>query len=221
MANTKVAENRVTVNGIKYYRGNALAVSIGDYGEKDTPVFGQNYLQVKSRINLNGVKVTSKPVSIDFSGTSSADFGANVTAWIKGVKTTLTGSQAISKIQSGALALLMLQTRINDLKKAANESSRVLNNLKDYKSERIVSEVLMVIDAETSTTITNSTDVKLTGAKASAELNLSVKIDSTKTTNVTFHPGTCFAYMLVKPKWKMKFLKKDSIEDLDMDQWGT
>jgi hypothetical protein len=220
MANTKVEENHLTFGGTKYFRGHASAVSVGSCGEKNTPVLGQNYLDVKSRIPLKGIKIKAQPVSIDFSNASSADFGVDVTAIIKGVKTKLAGSVALSKLRSGDLQLLLLTPSSNDIKNAANGSTSVLDNLRDYSKERIASEVFIVIDAETSTTITNSTDVKITGSKDSAELKLSAKTSSTKTTNVTFPAGMCFAYMLLKVDWKMKFLKKDYIEDLDMDPWS-
>jgi len=43
-----VEDNHITYISTKYFVANAQTVSIGGYGEKATPIFGQNKLAISS-----------------------------------------------------------------------------------------------------------------------------------------------------------------------------
>ena len=43
-----IKDNHITLAGSHFFTGNAPTVNIGSYGEKATPVFGQNKLDRKS-----------------------------------------------------------------------------------------------------------------------------------------------------------------------------
>ena len=45
MAKVAVKPNHMTYNGMRYFTANAQTVSISSYGEKATPIFGQNKLE--------------------------------------------------------------------------------------------------------------------------------------------------------------------------------
>ena len=56
MAKIVVKPNHISYNGMRYFTANAQTVSIGSYGEKATPVFGQNKLEVKGHFPAPGLK---------------------------------------------------------------------------------------------------------------------------------------------------------------------
>ena len=61
-----IKDNHIKFMGTKYFVANAQTISIGSCGEKATPLFGQNKLEVKTHIpvpKLDGkIKIDRKSV---------------------------------------------------------------------------------------------------------------------------------------------------------------
>jgi hypothetical protein len=211
-----VQNNHLTFNGIKYFRGGSESVVIGAYGEKKTPVFGQNYLQVQSDIPAGKLVVNSvTTVDIDFTKSSAGDIkvGLNVAGGYSG-----TADAAFSDLKTGKLKLVKFEMRLGDVTTVVNASPEVLKNLKAYGNDaRIAHQIFVVMEATMAKTF--STSGRLTFAKTGGKFQISANAggSTSGTTTVTLSPGTTYAYLLCKADWNTGKTKAEKFVD---DQWG-
>jgi hypothetical protein len=222
MATARVKNTHLHFNGVNYFRGKATNVQLGSYGEKKTPIAKENYLEIQSCIPPKLIsKAKAFNVSIDSESQSSLNFGAEVTAIIKGVPVKFKGDAAIDKIKKEELKLVLFSVSMEGMKNAINNAPNHLENLKNYgKDARIAVEVFVILEATLASEITSSGSVDISGSKEEIAVSLHGSGSGTAKTNVTLPEGSCFAYLLAKIDWKMKGLKKDKVEKLTDDQWG-
>jgi len=210
--------NSIKINGKSYFRGGAEDVSLGDYGDKKTPVTKMNYLEVKGSIPASKLKQVESVlvIDIDTSKTSKSD----LTAGLSDVSGVFGGSidMAWSKAQRHQLKLVKLVLKENRVRKAVNDSPVVLNNLKDLKNgARICNEVFVVLEAKIAEQLEHSTAVSLSGTDGKLKLTASGGNSGSRDTTITLSKGSTFAYGLVKIDWAKGKTRVDSLED---DQHG-
>lgn len=223
MATARVKNTHLHFEGVNYFRGKSTNVQLGSYGEKKTPIAKANYLEIQDSIPPKNIsKAKARIIEIDSESKSSLNFGAVVTAIIKGVPVRLTGEVASEKIKKAELKLILLSVTMEGMKRAVNDSPKHLNNLKNYgKDARIAVEIFVLTDdAKLSSESSTSFSVDISGSKENIELSLQGSGNSNRKTNVVLPGGSCFAYLLAKINWKMKRLKKDNVKKLTGDQWG-
>ncbi|WP_224369572.1 hypothetical protein [Hyalangium versicolor] len=211
-----VHNNHLTFNGIQYFRGGSESVYIGAYGEKKTPLFGQNYLQVQSDLPAAKLVVNSVTTAdIDFSKSSAGDvkLGLTVAGGYSG-----TGDVAFNDLKTGKLKLVKFEMRLGDLATAVNALPDVLANLKRYGNDaRVAHQIFVAMEATMAHTFTTSGH--LTFNKTGGKLQVSASGGGTTsgTTSVTLSPGTTYAYLLAKVDWNKGKSKVDQFND---DQFG-
>lgn len=223
MPNVVVAENHLTYGGVGYFRGHAEEVELGSVGEKRTPLTKQNYLEVKDRIPAPKLKVVrSTIVEIDFKKTTKSSFGAKISAVVKGVPVKLDGSSSFDRLKSGELKLVKFSVSNNDMKDAANNSPKILEDLIEWgKDARIAHQVFVVMEASVARKFDDNVKVDLSVGPKGLEATVGGGSSSSGETKVTISKGSCFAYLLLKIDWDAKQKKKKSkIVDLDDDQWS-
>ncbi len=224
MANVVVKENHLTFGGVRYFRGQAEEVELGSIGEKRTPITGQNYLEVKDRIpprKFDAVKSTV--VDIDFSRTSSSAFDTAVSVIVKGVPVNFSGAATFNKLRSGELKLVKFSVSNNEMKRAANNSPRRLNDLINWGNDaRIAHQVFVVMEASLANSFDNNATVDLSVGTDGLEGTVSGNMKTGGATTVQISEGTGFAYLLAKIDWDARQKKnRTRIVDLDDDQWGV
>jgi hypothetical protein len=204
----------------RYFRRNALAVTVGAYGEKKEPITQANYLAVEGNIRLDFLKGKIKktePIEIAWERESKADVEGDVKQYfhLGGVKLTFNLENAIK----ARLKLIRFHIDEAALKSILNTSANVVREAmkKEGKDARACSSIWAVVTAELAERFDTSVGIELSGttpeglsitAKGGGEWNGSEK--------VTFSPGTVFAYGLHKvKKWK-----GDMIDDMEDDFHG-
>lgn len=223
MPNVVVAENHLTYGGIKYFRGNAEEAEIGSMGVKRTPVFGQNYLEVKDQIPVKKIKVfKSTIVEIDFNKTSKSSFNRNGSVIIKGIPVKESGSVVFERLKSGLLKLVKFSISNNDMKKAANNSPKKIRDLINWgNNARIVNQVFIVMAAKVANRFDNNITGNISVGVQGIEASVGGSSSTSGTTTVSISKGSCFAYLLLEPVWDAKQKKnKTEIIDFNDDQWG-
>ena len=224
MSNVVVKENHLTYGGRAYFRGGAEDVILGAIGEKRTPLFQQNYLEVKDRLpadNLTGVRSTV--VELDTSTLSNTDFPLKVNAIVPisgvPVPTKFDGEVACSKLKSYDLKLVKFSLLINDLVKAVNQSPQKRQALIGWgKDARIAYEVFLVMEAKMATKFANDVTVTLSlGVDKVVQATVGGSGSASGSTTVTFAPGVCFAYLLAQPEWDAR---QTAMIDAEDDQWS-
>jgi len=210
-----VKDNYIRYNGIRYFKANSEALTLGCYGEKKEPVTKANYLEVQSHIPFEKLKVkTAVIVDIDFKQTSEKDFKANVVASSVGGNV----NTAYDRLDKGELKLVKFEVELVAMKNAVNDSPRALNNLESYGNDaRICHQVFVVLEATTATEIASSTTLGVTVTNGSLVVTGKGKAGSTKDTTVTLSTGSVYAYLLCKIDWEKNGKKVEKLTD---DQHG-
>jgi hypothetical protein len=211
-----VKDNHLNFNGKSYFRGGSEDIYLGAYGEKKQPLTKTNYLEVQDGIPVPKLKVREAvEVKIDFSKTSEKDFLANIN--VAGVFKGSSGT-AYKDMKSGKLRLVKFTVDNEDMKTAANDSPKALNNLKSYGNDvRIASQVFIVMDAEIARTFTSASSYEVSLSAGLIKVSVAGGGGSSGTTTVSVSAGSCFAYGLVKLDWNDN---KTKITKLTDDQWS-
>ena len=211
-----VHNNHLTFNGIQYFRGGAESVFIGSFGEKKTPLFGQNYLQVQSDIPASKLVVNSvTTVDVDFTKSSAGDIkvGLNVAGGYSG---TVDG--AFNDLKSGKLKLVKFEMRLADVQSAVNALPDVRSKLAGYGNDaRVAHQMFVVMQATMAQTFSNSGHFTFNKTGGKLEVSASGGASSSGTTNLTLSPGTTYAYLLCKATWNKARTEATKFDD---DQWG-
>jgi hypothetical protein len=211
-----VHNNHLTFNGIQYFRGGAESVFIGSFGEKKTPVFGQNYLQVQSDIPPAKLVVNSVTTAdIDFSKSSAGDVKAGLT-----VSGGYSGSAdaAFNDLKTGKLKLVKFEMRLGDLLTTVNALPDVLGKLKGYGNDaRVAHQIFVAMEATMAHTFTTSGHLTFNKTGGKLQVSVSGGASTSGTTSVTFSAGTTYAYLLAKADWNKPKTQVDKYND---DQWG-
>lgn len=212
MANVNVTENHLTFGGVKYFRGKAESVMIGDFGDKKTPITGQNYLSIQDNLPAPKIKVSRATVAaIDFKKSKKADVkaGLKVAGWSGSAEAAYKG------LKSGDLKLVKLEMQLGEVRDAFNRSPKALDNLASCgKDGRVAHEIFVVMKASMASEFTAGG--KIEASKSGGSLGLSV--GGSGSHKVTVGKGTTFAYLLCKPDWKG--LGKKEIKKFKDDQWS-
>ena len=215
-----VKDNHLSFNGKNYFRGGAEDVELGSYGEKKSPITQANYLEVQGKIPTAKLKVKEAvEVSIDFDKTSEKEFLANinVAGVFKGSAET-----AYQDMKSQKLKLVKLQVNNKDIKDAANQSPKVIDDLIQYgKDARIAHQVFIVMEAESAKSFAASTSFDVSVNAGILKVTGEGRVGSSGQTTVTVSKWSIFAYGMVKLDWDANRAKnKTAIVKVTDDQWG-
>lgn len=193
----EIHDSYLKVNGIHYFRGNASAISLGDFGRKKQPVFGTNYLEVYDNAGLVDVDLEAKLVlDVDQKqlrkamGKATVAFaGQNASANIEGTKE-----------KEWNLSLIQLAMSLSDIE------SNVLDeeDEEDFKrlgtKARVAYQVWIVLEAEYAKKVKSAGNLKATVSKGGAVINGEVGADGQRETLIKLSEGSTFAYLLAKRK---------------------
>lgn len=212
-----VEDNVLKYNGKRYFKAGSEDVPIGGFGEKKQPLTQANYLEVQSHIAYDKLKVQEAGViEIDFKQSKASDVKVMLGTAVKylGLSTDV----AYSKLEKGELKLVKFVVENESLRKTVNDLPGVLDKLDKYGNDaRIAHQIFVVLEAETATKITTSTDISVTGTKDGVKLTVAAKTKNERETTVTLSKGMTYAYLLVKIDWDKK-AKDLRIEKLTDDQ---
>jgi hypothetical protein len=222
MATARIRNTHLHFDGVNYFRGKATNVQLGSSGEKKTPIAKENYLEIQANIPPKNIaKASARVIQIENESYSKLNFGTNVTALINGVPTNFSGDAAIEKLKKAELKLVLISVTMNQMKNAINKSSGILRNLKSYGGDaRVAVEIFSILNANLASEITTSGSLDISADAKGIKASVNGSGSGTSKTSVVLPEGSCFAYLLAKINWKMKFLKKVEVEKLTDDQWG-
>lgn len=215
-----VQENHLKFNGKNYFRVGSEDVSLGAYGEKKSPLTQGNYLEVQDRIPTPKLKIRdAAEIDIDMSASTEKDILANID--VNGVFQGSVGT-AYSDLKTGKLKLVKLGIDNEDLKQAANDSPKAIDNLIAYGNDaRISNELFVILQDAAAETVTHASGFSVTADSGNIKLTVTGGNGSSDTTTVTLSPNMTFAYGLVKLDWDAHQDKnKTRIVKLTDDQWG-
>ena len=215
-----VKDSHLSFNGRSYFRGGSEDIEIGCYGEKKSPITKTNYLEIQDRIPVPKLKIReAAEIKIDFTKTSEKDLLANINVPLvfKGSVNT-----AYEDLREDRLKLVKLTINNEDLKDAANQSPKVVENLIEYGNDaRLVDDVFVVLSAESAKSFAAGASFDVTASVEGVKITANGNGGSSGSTTVTVSKGMCLAYGLVKLDWDASMKKnKTEITKVTDDQWG-
>jgi hypothetical protein len=217
-----IKDNHITIFGTKYFVGNAQTVSVGSYGPKATPVFGQNKLEVKDHVpapKLKGKIRTVPPIGIDSTQSSKNDFTAAVSGTLKVIGFNGSQSEVYDALVNNHLKLVQLFVEEEEMKKAVNDSPNVLDDLQRYGGDaRVAHQLFVVMEATMASSFTSSKNFDVS-ADAAGILSITASNGAAVSngTKITLSPGTGLAYLLLKPDWNKN---ETQLVDVHSDEWS-
>jgi hypothetical protein len=218
-----IKDNHITFMGTRYFTGNGQLTHIGDYGEKATPIFGQNKLEVKAHIpapKLDGKIKTVPPISIDTTQSSKSNFMTMVSGSLKAIGFSGSESAIYDELAKNHLKLVQLYVEAEAMKKAVNDSPQVLDNLRRYGADaRIVHQYFVVVEAELAKSFTGGLNFDVSADALGGIVSIKASGGTTVSgkDTITLSSGTGLAYLLLKPIWNKD---KTKLDDTDADEWS-
>lgn len=217
-----IKDNHIELFGTKYFVANAQLVSIGSYGPKATPVFGQNKLEVKDHIPAPKFKSKIKtvpPISIDTTKSSKADFTSMITGSVKVVGFSGSESAVYDELANKKLKLIQLFVEDNVIKDAVNNSPKVIDDLVSYGGDaRVASSLIVIAEATFADSFTSGSSFDVS-ADALGIISIEASGGSTVSgkTKITLSSGTGIGYLLLKMDWNKN---KTAVETTIVDEWS-
>ena len=218
----KISKYSFEVGSQKYFRGNALNMRLGTFGEKKDPAGAKSYVDPEATVDADKLakRITSPPaiVNIDWSDTTKADLEAEGPLTALGLSGQIEANVSYEKVKSGKMALAHfvinegpLQTMLNT---DADGARKYLAN--EGNDGRIASEVWVLLTFELSEHVSTSGSISFAADGSSVKVTASGGKYKTQTFSIT--PGTTFAYALHKVKdWNKD---KTKIENMEKDWKG-
>jgi hypothetical protein len=129
---------------------------------------------------------------------------------------------AYQDLKSQKLRLVKLQVNNEDIKDAANQSPKVIDDLIQYGNDaRIAHQVFVVMEAELAKSFTASTSFDISVNAGIIKVTGEGQVGSSGQTSVTVSKGSVFAYGMVKLDWDANRAKnKTTIVKVTDDQRG-
>jgi hypothetical protein len=223
MSLVTVKDNHVKFFGSNYFVGNAPTVSVGSYGEKATPLFGVNKLEVKARVpapKLDGKVRVAGPFSLDAKQSSKSNFDQAVSGSIKVVGISISQGNVYEELVDQHLKFVQVYVDEVPMKNALNDAPNALDNLRDYGNDaRIAHSLLVITEAEFASSFTSGTSYDIS-ADAAGVVSITASGGSVVKgkDKITLAPGTCLAYLLLNPDWNKS---KSKIESTKVDEWSV
>lgn len=217
-----IKDNHIKLFGSNFFVANAPQTSLGYIGEKATPIFGQNKLEVKSHIpapKFDGKIKKVPPIGIDDTLSSKTSFNDAVSASLKVIGANVSFNSVYDKLKRNELKVVEIWVEPQAMKEAANKSPKALGLLRDYgKDARIVHNILVVMEAKFATEFTGALNYDVS-ANAAGIVSITATGGSARSggNTVTLSSGTVLGYLLLKIDWEKG---KKSIKDLDIDEWS-
>ena len=200
-AQVKIKKHHFQFSSKDYFRAGSESIVLGSYGEKKTPAFKANYLEVQRDLSpkkFKGKVKKMRSVSIDWSNTSKADWNASVNAEIIGAK----GSGSYSHAKKAKVRLVKFEINAGDVKDMVNKDNKLKKDLHSYKKARIAHHIFVVMSHTESDKWDNYTNVSAEGTTNGVKLTGSGGGGNAGTSTFTLSKGTTFAYLLAKCKIK-------------------
>jgi hypothetical protein len=207
-------------DGNRYFRRNALAVTVGSHGEGKTPITEANYLAVEGNIKyvlLDGKIKNSSSVKIDWDSASKADVEAGVELYfdLGGVKLGFSHEKAIK----ARLELIRFYIDEGNLKRVLNNDANIVREKmkKEGADARVCASTWVVMSGELAQRFNTSAGLEVSGT-VSEGLTITAKGGGawSGSEKITFSQGTVFGYGL----YKVKKWNGDIIEDMEDDWQG-
>jgi hypothetical protein len=216
------AKNHITLTGNRYFVANAEALRFGSIGTRETPIFGQNKLELKDHVppaKLAGSIQTVPPISIDTSTTKKDDFMATVSASLAVIGLNVSGGEVYEQLASNKLKLVELYIEDEDMVRAVNDSPKVLRELASYgAAARIVCRQLIAVEAKMAEKFTAGSSFNVSVDVAGV---VSIKTtggnSTTDSTVIRLGANTCLGYLLLNFSWNSN---KTKIQNPRIDEQG-
>jgi len=215
-----VKGSHLKFDGTQYYRGGAIDVHLGSYGQKKARISGINKLSVYNDIKqadlsrYGHIDAVAVP-NINWSNVNAQNLGAS--GKYMGVK----GTHRLTRKQANKYKLSLVKFTINEanmqntLNKGASTARKYM--AREGKDARVCNTVWVVMTAQYANAFEGADKISISGQK---NMKITATRGSKRTASVTLSKGTTFAYGLLRiKKWDSR--KKQQVRNMEEDEWGV
>lgn len=227
MAMAALNDKRFKYNGKSYFVAGSHECQIGSAGEKRSPLGKAKNIDVHSQINPEKIgTLSSNVIEVKLDVEKQAGLRTLVPLTLPGIPVPIPVKveQIGGKLTQGTLKLVHIWVKESALKRAANDSPRLLNNLIDWGNDaRLVNEVFVVVDVTVAEKFRSKTSFDI-GKSLNGLIGAQIGGDGGRAgrVEVTLSPGAVFAYQLADIEWDAKAKKnRQFIDKFRDDQFGT
>jgi hypothetical protein len=198
----KIRNSHLVVNGVHYFRGNASAISLGDFGRKKSPVFGANYLEVYDNAGLIDVDLSVR-LELGIDQDSLREAMGELTVALADQGASLSASH--SKADNWNLSLVQLAMNLSQVEANVLDEEDEDDFARLGKKARVVYQVWVVVEAEHARIIHSATNLKATVQRGGVVVSGETGANRQSETLVTLSEGSTFAYLLARRKGNSHF----------------
>ncbi len=225
MAMAELNNKRFKYRGTSYFVAGSHKCQIGSAGEKRSPLGKPKNIDVHNQINPEKIgTLNSRIIEVDLDVKNHTGLGALIPLTLSGVPLPIDIDHVNNKLTKGDLKLAHIWVSEPQLKKAANDSPRLLDDLIDWGNDaRLVNEIFVVVEASVAEKFQSNPSFNI-GASLGGFIGAQIGGDGGRAgrVDITLAPDSVFAYQLADIVWDAKAKKKrKKIKKLNDDQFGT
>jgi hypothetical protein len=211
MSEVKVKKDEFQLNGLDYWRNNAHAVSLGDFGDKRNPIGRSAWFEPSGCVRAGKLKVKRLgSISVDSSRQTKLDFLAGV----KLAKVFPLGKAEVGfdEIVNRKLALECFEVEAADMVRAINQLPALREKLKDLGEDaRVCTSTFVVVNYEMSREFASAASIEASIDVQGVTLEPKLSGGGNGKTRLTMDEGMVLAYGIAKPEWDHPNPKKATV----------
>jgi hypothetical protein len=201
MSEVKVKKDEFQFNGLDYWRNNAHAVTLGDFGDKRTPIGRSAWFEPGGCVRAAKLKVKRLgSITVDASRQTKVDFLAGV----KLAKVFPIGKAEVGfeELVNHKLALECFEIEAADLVRAINQQPALREKLKDLgEGARVCTSTFVVLNYEMSRQFATAASIEASIDIQGVTIEPQVSGSGGGKTRLTMEEGMVLAYGIAKPDW--------------------
>lgn len=201
MSEVKVKRDEFKLNGLDYWRTYAHAVTLGDIGDKRTPIGRSAWFEPSGCVRKDHVKVKRLgSISVESSRQTKLDFLAGINL----AKVFPLGKAEVGfdEIVNRTLVLECFEIEASDMVRAINQQPGLREKLKNLgEGARVCTSTFVVVNAEMSREFASAASLDASIDIHGVTIEPKVSGGGTGKTRLTMEEGMVLAYGIAKPEW--------------------
>lgn len=215
-----IYDSHMKYDGTQYYSAASSVLTIGSYGDKDTPAFGQNKLTLFDTFPKKKFDVIAGDV-IEIDMVNSKRSGIDAMLSSGNVVGGLSASH--ENVETQKIKLVQFKVSESNMIEVVNGSPKHRRHFSERgRDGRVVHEIFVISSWREAELLTSPLGFVVTSTSDGFNFAMNGRVGSGTGEVITVKAGTTGFYSLMRPKWKRgKDGAADTVKDFEIDEWGA